>query len=90
MKFNFKIQAYQTDAVDAVVKVFQGQGYHDGPSYIRDMGKQYYEQPALQMRMSNTETEDFAVDDIGFKNEEIELTDEELLQNIQLIQVDTK
>lgn len=86
MKFNFKIQAYQTDAVDAVVKVFQGQGYHDGPSYIRDMGKQYYEQPALQMRMSNTETEDFAVDDIGFKNEEIELTDEELLQNIQLIQ----
>lgn len=29
MKFNFKIQQYQTDAVDAVVKVFQGQGYHD-------------------------------------------------------------
>ena len=24
MKFNFKIQQYQTDAVDAVVKVFQG------------------------------------------------------------------
>lgn len=25
MKFKFKIQAYQTDAVDAVVKVFNGQ-----------------------------------------------------------------
>ena len=39
MKFNFKIQQYQTDAVDAVVKVFQGQGYHDRISYIRDVGK---------------------------------------------------
>lgn len=27
MKFNFKIQQYQTDAVDAVVKVFNGQGF---------------------------------------------------------------
>ena len=34
MKFNFKIQHYQTDAVDAVVQVFQGQGYHDRISYI--------------------------------------------------------
>ena len=39
MKFNFKIQQYQTDAVDAVAKVFQGQGYHDRISYIRDVGK---------------------------------------------------
>lgn len=39
MKFNFKIQQYQTDAVDAVIKVFQGQGYHDRISYIRDVGK---------------------------------------------------
>lgn len=31
MKFNFKIQQYQTDAVDAVVRVFQGQGFHDKP-----------------------------------------------------------
>lgn len=34
MKFNFKIQQYQTDAVDAVVKVFNGQGFHDKISYI--------------------------------------------------------
>ena len=39
MKFNFKIQQYQTDAVDAVVKVFNGQGFHDKISYIRDLGK---------------------------------------------------
>jgi len=39
MKFNFKIQQYQTDAVDAVVKVFNGQGHYDRISYIRDIGK---------------------------------------------------
>jgi len=33
MKFNFKIQQYQTDAV---VKVFSGQGRHDRVRYIRD------------------------------------------------------
>ena len=42
MKFNFKIQQYQTDAVDAVVRVFQGQGFHDKISYIRDRGKDVY------------------------------------------------
>jgi type III restriction enzyme len=40
MKFNFKIQQYQTDAVDAVVKVFNGQGHHERVSYIRDLGNQ--------------------------------------------------
>lgn len=38
MKFNFKIQQYQTDAVDAVVKVFDGQGFHDKVKFIRDLG----------------------------------------------------
>lgn len=39
MKFNFKIQQYQTEAVDAVVNVFNGQSFHDRNSYIRDLGK---------------------------------------------------
>ena len=39
MKFNFKIQQYQTDAVDAVVRVFDGQGFYDRTSYIRDTGR---------------------------------------------------
>mgnify|MGYP001652586040 CR=1 FL=1 len=38
MKFSFKIQQYQTDAVDAVTRVFQGQPYHAGVSYMRDVG----------------------------------------------------
>ena len=40
MRFNFKIQQYQTDAVDAVVKVFNGQPHYDQVTYIRDLGKQ--------------------------------------------------
>ena len=39
MKFNFKIQQYQTEAVEAVAKVFSGQGLYDSVSYIRDLGK---------------------------------------------------
>lgn len=89
MKFNFKIQQYQTDAVDAVVKVFQGQGYHDRISYIRDVGKKQENQ---QMRL-NLDTEDAQQlnlydmdDDTGYKNEVIELSDEQLLINIQKLQ----
>lgn len=39
MKFNFKIQQYQTDAVDSVVGVFKGQPYVDPINYRRYFGK---------------------------------------------------
>ena len=39
MKLQFKIQQYQTDAVDAVVEVFAGQPKHDGVSYRIDPGR---------------------------------------------------
>lgn len=86
MKFNFKIQQYQTEAVDAVVKVFNGQGYHGSKSYIRDRGKiKDYKQ------MTFAEKDEFGeildpYDDTGYKNEIIELSDEQLLSNINKIQ----
>lgn len=86
MKFNFKIQQYQTDAVDAVVKVFDGQGYHDGIHYIRDLGivpksaRNTFQNNAEQLAVGEAE------DDTGFKNEEIYLSDDQLLQNIHGIQ----
>lgn len=97
MKFNFKIQQYQTDAVDAVVKVFQGQGYHDKISYIRDLGKKQENQ---QMRLNVDMDQQYSLDmgqshqlniydmddDTGYKNEVIELPDEQLLINIQKLQ----
>ena len=87
MKFNFKIQQYQTDAVDAVVRVFSGQGFHDRISYIRDLGE---ESQTTKQQISLTVDTYGKVynptDDTGFKNEQLELSDAQLLQNIQKLQ----
>ena len=82
MKFNFKIQQYQTDAVDAVVKVFNGQGFHDRISYIRDLGKT----ESVDRQMSFDDEQYDPLDDTGYKNEIVELSDEQLLRNIQTLQ----
>ena len=99
MKFNFKIQGYQTDAVDAVVQVFNGQGFHDKISYIRDKGKIKKEygvdgeaitlgnQMTFQTSETQIEYDDIdELSDTGYKNELVELTDEQLLSNIQTLQ----
>ena len=82
MKFKFKIQQYQSDAVEAVVKVFAGQGLHDSVSYIRDKGK-------ITKDMQLAQSFDIDLDELndsGYKNEEIYLTDDQLLANIQQLQ----
>ena len=87
MKFNFKIQQYQTDAVDAVVKVFNGQGFYDKINYIRDLGKM--KSKDMQMTLGFTDEEMQLYDptnDTGYKNELVELSDEQLLSNIQALQ----
>ena len=87
MKFNFKIQGYQTDAVDAVIKVFNGQGYHDKLSYIRDIGKVKPENHQMQLGLSDEEMEILdPTNDTGYRNEAIVLTDEQQLKNIQTLQ----
>ena len=86
MKFNFKIQQYQTDAVEAVARVFNGQGHYDKISYIRDLGKK---KAGQQMGMVMADEYGEAIDlddDTGYKNEVLELTDDQLLQNIRQIQ----
>lgn len=85
-----RIQQYQTDAVDAVARVFQGQPYNAGVSYLRDIGNL----PSTPQQISVTQSyEDGtqvefqdALDDSGFKNEALQLTDEQILRNIQSIQ----
>ncbi len=93
MKFNFKIQQYQTEAVEAVVKVFAGQGMHDGVSYIRDVGKQKTirtvqgEEITQGEQIGNLFDEDIDYySDTGYKNEAVALSDEQLLTNIQELQ----
>lgn len=79
MKFNYKIQQYQTDAVDAVIKVFNGQGYYDRITYNRDLG-------SLDSQHRQLSFEELDEYDTGYKNEIIELSDTQLLQNIRKIQ----
>lgn len=91
MKFNFKIQQYQTDAVESVVRVFNGQGHYERVSYIRDLGKVEPKKPAQtyigREFASPVEQAEFNfIDDTGFKNEVVELTDEQLLSNIKNLQ----
>ena len=87
MKFNFKIQQYQTDAVESVVKVFNGQGHHARISYIRDLGNQQQSQQ-VQMRLEEDGENIYGdlSDNTGFKNAAIDLTDEQLLKNLHEIQ----
>ena len=86
MKFNFKIQQYQTEAVESVIKVFSGQCYHKNSGYIRDLGTM--ERPAVVQTSFLGEDEADIYDDTGFKNDGIELTDNQLLENIRKIQKD--
>lgn len=80
MKFKFKIQDYQTEAVNAVVKVFEGQPFNDRLSYLRDLGKQ---NTPVQQTL-DTVGEDFSS---GFGNAPIELSDDTLLENIRALQL---
>lgn len=84
MKFNFKVQQYQTDAVEAVIKVFTGQGYNDKVSYIRDLGNVRKSKSYGAQIVDDKLVE--AQDDTGFKNEVVNLTDKQLLRNIQELQ----
>ncbi len=79
MKFNFKIQQYQTDAVEAVARVFNGQGLAESVGYRRDLGV-WEEKEQLSLDSYDE------INDIGYKNEAVSLSDEQLLKNIQELQ----
>ncbi len=84
MKFKFKIQDYQTDAVNAVVQVFDGQPFKDKVSYLRDLGKReaYVQGSAFEEDVNYHDS-----DGSGFENAQIELTDARLLDNIRSLQL---
>jgi type III restriction enzyme len=75
MKLKFKTQAYQTNAVEAVVDCFAGQPYSSGYKYTVDPG-----------RVKAGEQQQQKLDESGFKNEDIKLTTMQLLANIHTVQ----
>ena len=95
MKFSFKIQQYQTDAVNAVVDVFKGQVRPaQDNSYFFDPGRLV---PVKTKKAKNTNgynlfqqelDEQEAKQDIilGYANAPIKLDKVQLLENIKLIQ----
>ena len=95
MKFSFKIQQYQTDAVNAVVDVFKGQVRHaQDTSYFFDPGRLV---PVKTKKAKNSNgynlfqqelDEQEAKQDIilGYANAPIKLDKVQLLENIKLIQ----
>ena len=84
MKFKFKIQDYQTEAVDAVVKVFEGQSFNDKVSYLRDLGNT---KTLRQGSIFSDDADYIYSDGNGFENAPIELSDAQLLDNIRALQL---
>lgn len=76
MKLQFKVQGYQTAAVDAVVDCFAGQPKDDGISYRIDPGRQ---PTSAQQTLAVSS-------DSGLRNTEIVLSPAQLLENIHAVQ----
>jgi type III restriction enzyme len=96
MKFKFKIQEFQTEAVNSVINVFKGQPYISHAKYTRDLGVR---KENKQISFINSNEELLAVEQIaatymtnaeeksdGFENAKIILSDDTLLHNIKGIQ----
>ena len=78
MKLQFKIQPYQTDAVEAVVNCFVGQPKYGGISYRIDPGRQpKQDQQTLDLRTTP---------EPGFRNAEMALSKVQLLENVNSVQ----
>lgn len=86
MKFKFKVQQYQTDAVEAVVDVFAGQVKRDDNDFLHSRRIVKHGSDTEEMADFFTEESEESVDVIGYSNTPIQLPDSELLQNINRIQ----
>ncbi len=83
MKLKFKIQQYQTDAVESTVDIFNGQPNQGLLDYKMDQGKVYVIDNGKRIEQKGI---GFSGHDTGYKNGEIVLSEDELLKNIHQIQ----
>ena len=83
MKLQFKIQQYQTDAVESTVDIFNGQPNQGLLEYKLDQGKVYVIDNGKRIEKKGIGFSEF---DTGYKNSEIVLSEGELLKNIHQIQ----
>ncbi|HGN2490713.1 TPA: DEAD/DEAH box helicase family protein, partial [Pseudomonas aeruginosa] len=89
MKLKFKMQAYQTAAVQAVVDCFKGQvPHHGGIRYRLDPGSQKVppERPQAALALEAASPEAAAEKEAAFRNADFTLSETALLENIQAVQ----
>ena len=83
MKFQFKKQQYQWDAVESTVQVFNGQPNQSPTEYIFDRGKYYIKSNGALIEDNRILHTDL---DLGYSNQSIALSDDDLLENLRRIQ----
>jgi type III restriction enzyme len=100
MKFQFKVQGFQTEAADSIVRVFAGQPKTGLDSYRRDIGdeKRLSESERLDRRgyieiayASLSEEEKQRIEEeyeTAYSNAEVALGKEQLLKNIRAVQTE--
>lgn len=84
MKLKFKVQPYQTSAVESVVDCFAGQVNTSGIAYRIDPGVSKRARMATEAGQYSLSYDDSEI--TGFKNADIQLTDAQLITNIQTVQ----
>ena len=77
MKLKFKVQPYQTTAVESVVDCFQGQLFDSGVNYRIDPGKPVPGQPQAKIELDEFD---------GVRNAPLTITPEQVLRNVQQVQ----
>lgn len=85
MKFKFKVQQYQTDAVNSVVNIFEGQPFSNQVKYVRDLGIKRTPQNQQLGFFDDQDLQDVDVT-TGFKNADLILPKEQLLLNVRNMQ----
>lgn len=82
LRFTFKTLDYQSEAVDNIVKVFEGQEYNNGIQYRHDTGNQRVAQAIIDSETGLPIT-DFTT---AYRNNDLLLSTESILSNINSIQ----
>lgn len=80
MKLKFKVQPYQTNAVESVVDCFAGQGNTSGPAYRIDPGVN------RKLSVQGPTLPGMDLEQSGFRNADLRLIDDQLLANIHAVQ----
>lgn len=88
MKLQFKEQDFQLQAVDAVVKCFEGQALKTNRFTLersKDIIKRAKEIEAVKAYQSSVFDHDI-LEDIGYRNSAIQITDRQFLENLKSVQ----